>query len=85
MHQNELQADAYRGFIPTIDKSEINRLADILAEKNFINPYDDFIVNLEIGQGKKELIDTFLKGISREMDKMSPEKGCALNKKISEL
>jgi spore coat polysaccharide biosynthesis predicted glycosyltransferase SpsG len=64
MHQNELQADAYRGFIATIDKSEIDRLAGMLAGKNFINPYDDFIVNLEIGQGKKELLDIFLKGIS---------------------
>jgi spore coat polysaccharide biosynthesis predicted glycosyltransferase SpsG len=63
MHQNALQADAYRDLMPTLDKSEINRLVDILANRKFINPYDDFIMNMEIGQGKEELVDIFKRDI----------------------
>ncbi len=64
LHQNAVQAQAYHGFIQTFDKSEIDKLADILAKSNFIDPYDDFIMNLEIGQGKNELVDIFLNNIS---------------------
>lgn len=67
MHQNALQADAYRGYIPTIDKSEINKLSNIINERTFIDPYDEFIANLEIGQGKEELIEVLLDGIMEEV------------------
>ena len=60
MHQNEIQAEAYRGFIPTLDKREISRLSTMIDEGEFIDPRDDFIVNLEIGQGKRELVEMLL-------------------------
>lgn len=66
MHQNALQAEVYRGYIPTIDKGEINKLSNILDKRTFIDPCDEFIVNLEIGQGKKELIEVLLNGIIEE-------------------
>jgi spore coat polysaccharide biosynthesis predicted glycosyltransferase SpsG len=60
LHQNELQAEAYKGLIPTLDKKEVKRLAELLDNRVFINPYDDFIAGLEIGQGKEELVDLLL-------------------------
>ena len=60
MHQNALQAEAYRGLIPTLDKAEVGRLAELLDNRLFIDPHDEFIAGLEIGQGKEELIDVLL-------------------------
>lgn len=66
MHQNKLQAEAYRGFIPTLDKSNISKLSHIIESRSFINPYDKFIVDLEIGQGKEELIEVLLRSTTEE-------------------
>lgn len=63
MHQNALQAASYRGFIPTLDKKDLNKLPQIIKNRDFIDPYDEFIVNLEIGQGKEELIKVLSEGI----------------------
>ena len=63
MHQNAIQAAAYLGFIPTLDKKDLNKLPHMIKNRNFINPDDEFIVNLEIGQGKEELIKVLSEGI----------------------
>jgi UDP-2,4-diacetamido-2,4,6-trideoxy-beta-L-altropyranose hydrolase len=64
-HQNNIQkertAQVYRGFIPTLSISDVNKLPDLISKRRFIYPNDNFIRNLEIGQGKKELIEEFFK------------------------
>ena len=59
-HQNELQRDVYRGYLTTLDKSELYRLSSIIENKSFIFPDDPFVSSMEIGQGKDELIDAIL-------------------------
>ena len=63
IHQNELQAKAYHGFIPTLDKSEISRLTHLIENKEFIDPRDRFIADLKIGEGKEEVIAALLDGM----------------------
>ena len=59
-HQNLLQKDGFKGFLPTLDKSEVNKLADIIAKQEYANPYGDYIKAFEIGEGKKEVIEAIL-------------------------
>jgi spore coat polysaccharide biosynthesis predicted glycosyltransferase SpsG len=64
-HQNKIQkertAQVYRGFIPTLSINDVNKLPDMILRKKFLNPNDDFIRNLQIGQGKKELVEEFFR------------------------
>ncbi|RJR40142.1 MAG: hypothetical protein C4576_20355 [Desulfobacteraceae bacterium] len=59
-HQNDLQRDVYRGYLTTLDKSEIHRLPSIIESKSFIFPDDPFVASMEIGRGKDELVDAIL-------------------------
>jgi spore coat polysaccharide biosynthesis predicted glycosyltransferase SpsG len=55
-HQNELQRDVYKGYLTTLDKSEIFKLSSIIENKSFIFPDDPFIASMAIGQGKDEIM-----------------------------
>jgi spore coat polysaccharide biosynthesis predicted glycosyltransferase SpsG len=59
-HQNELQRDVYKGYLTTLDKSELFRLSSIIENKSFIFPDDPFVASMKIGQGKDELIHAIL-------------------------
>lgn len=59
-HQNELQRDVYKGYLTTLDKSELFRLSSIIENKSFIFPDDPFVASMEIGQGKDEIIHAVL-------------------------
>ena len=59
-HQNELQRDVYKGYLTTLDKSELFRLSSIIENKTFIFPDDPFVASMEIGQGKNEIIHAIL-------------------------
>jgi spore coat polysaccharide biosynthesis predicted glycosyltransferase SpsG len=59
-NQNEMQRDVYKGYLPTLDKSELFRLSSIIENKAFIFPDDPFISSMEIGKGKDELIHAIL-------------------------
>lgn len=59
-HQNELQRDVYKGYLTTLDKTELFRLSSIIENKSFISPDDPFIASMEIGQGKDEIIRSIL-------------------------
>lgn len=61
IHQNQWQRDGFSGYIDTLDKSEIYRIRDLIGSKEFLNPLDDHVKKLEIGQGKKEIINEILK------------------------
>ncbi len=66
-HQNSIQkertAQVYKGFIPTLSISDICMLPDMISKRQFIYPEDTFVQNLEIGQGKEEIIDHILRGL----------------------
>lgn len=59
-HQNELQRDAYRGYLTTLDKSELFRLSSIIEKKSFIFPDDPFVASMEIGKGKDGIVQAIL-------------------------
>jgi spore coat polysaccharide biosynthesis predicted glycosyltransferase SpsG len=59
-HQNELQRDVYKGYLTTRDKSEVSELSSIIENMSFVYPDDPFVVAMEIGQGKDELIRAIL-------------------------
>jgi spore coat polysaccharide biosynthesis predicted glycosyltransferase SpsG len=59
-HQNEMQRDAHREHLITLDKSELFKLSSIIENKSFIFPGDPLIATMEIGQGKDEIIQTIL-------------------------
>jgi spore coat polysaccharide biosynthesis predicted glycosyltransferase SpsG len=59
-HQDNLQRDVYKGFLTTLDKSEIGKLFSIIENNSFIFPEDPFIASMEIGKGKEELVQAIL-------------------------
>lgn len=60
-HQNEIQRDAYAGFLTTIDKNDIHTLPSIIENSLFIYPDSPFVKALEIGKGKNEIVDEILR------------------------
>jgi spore coat polysaccharide biosynthesis predicted glycosyltransferase SpsG len=59
-HQNELQRDVYKGFLTTVDISELCKLPLMIKNKSFIFPNHPFVVSMEIGEGKDEIINEIL-------------------------
>lgn len=59
-HQNDFQKKAWQADIKTYDVSEIEYLEEILNDGKYISPNDEFVKNMEIGQGKDELVDMIL-------------------------
>ena len=60
-HQDELQRDVYKGYLTTLDKDDLFKLSSIIEEKAFFFPDDPFVVSMEIGQGRDEIIHAILK------------------------
>jgi len=60
MHQNEFQKDGFKGFVPTLGKEDIKRIGDLINRAAFIDPLQEYITRLEIGEGKVELIETII-------------------------
>ena len=59
-HQSPFQKNGFKGFLPTLDKSEVNKLRGIIAKKDFADPYSDYIKAFEIGEGKQEVIEAII-------------------------
>jgi spore coat polysaccharide biosynthesis predicted glycosyltransferase SpsG len=59
-HQNELQRDVYKGFLTTVDISELFKLPEMIKNKSFIFPNHPFVISMEIGEGKDEIINEIL-------------------------
>ena len=59
-HQNKIQQDVYNGFLTTVAKSELFKLASIINNKSFIYPDDPFITSMEIGEGTDEILNEIL-------------------------
>jgi spore coat polysaccharide biosynthesis predicted glycosyltransferase SpsG len=62
MHQSLWQKKGFEGFAETLAKSEVNRLRDIMASGDFLNPHHGYIKRLNIGEGKTELIKAIIGG-----------------------
>lgn len=61
MPQNQLQKDTYQGFMRILDKNEVNKLKDVIANRDFTYADEAHIIKMEIGEGKAELIEEILK------------------------
>lgn len=61
-HQNQFQKHGFKGFVATIGKEDINRLEDLITSAAFVDPRQEHITRLEIGEGKAELIETIIGG-----------------------
>ena len=59
-HQNELQRDTYKGYLTTVDRSELSELSSMIEGKQFIFPDDTFVTSMEIGQGRDEIVREIL-------------------------
>lgn len=59
-HQDELQRDVYKGYLTTLDKSDLFKLSSIIEDKAFIFPDDPLVASMKIGQGKDEIIHAIL-------------------------
>jgi spore coat polysaccharide biosynthesis predicted glycosyltransferase SpsG len=59
-HQDILQCDTYKGYLTTVDKSELSKLSSMIKNKSFIFPDDPFVASMEIGKGKEEIIREIL-------------------------
>lgn len=59
-HHNELQRDTYKGYLTTVDKSELSKLSSMIENKSFIFPDDPFVTSMKIGKGKDEIIREIL-------------------------
>jgi UDP-2,4-diacetamido-2,4,6-trideoxy-beta-L-altropyranose hydrolase len=61
MPQNQLQKDTYQGFMRILDKNEVNKLKDVIVNRDFTYADEAHIIKMEIGEGKAELIEEILK------------------------
>jgi spore coat polysaccharide biosynthesis predicted glycosyltransferase SpsG len=64
MPQNLLQRDVYQEFMPTLAKDQVHKLGSMIAGEDFVDPRQEHIAQLEIGQGRSELIEEILKQVS---------------------
>jgi len=66
--QNEIQKKAYRGLLRILDKEEINNLGGMIDHLDFVRPEEEQIREMEIGEGKQEIIDEILRLCERTRD-----------------
>ena len=60
-HQNNLQRDTYKGFFRTYGKADVKKTSSLIISKTFIYPDEPFIKNLNIGEGKDDILYEILK------------------------
>lgn len=61
--QSDLQKDIYNGYIPTYGKEDVYNVVNMIITRTFVFPYDEFIFKMEIGDGKKEIVDQILNNV----------------------
>jgi len=59
-HQSPFQKNGFKGFLPTLDKSEAGKLGGIIANAEFADPQGEYIKAFEIGEGKTEVIKAII-------------------------
>ena len=58
--QSELQRDVYGDYIKTYGPEDVDKVLDLISQKDFIYPDDDFIKGLEIGCGLDDIINEII-------------------------
>ncbi len=57
IYQNLLQRSWFEGALPVLDENKINKLKDAISSGDFIKPDTEYIKNLNIAEGKAEIIE----------------------------
>lgn len=65
--QNSLQRAVYKAYMAVLDKDDVGRLGQMIERADWVDPRDEKIARLEIGQGISELVDV-ITGEDNEMD-----------------
>ncbi len=60
VNQSPLQKKWFENSFPSLDKSEIGKITNIISNRDFIDPGNAKIKQLEIGGGKDELVEAIL-------------------------
>jgi len=60
-HQNALQRDVYATTFPTLGVEDLDKLPEMVQNKQFIHPWSPAIAAMEIGRGKDEILDDILR------------------------
>lgn len=61
-HHNEWQRKGFEGFIDTLGKEKMHKLASLIVNQEFTDPRKDNICEMLIGEGKNEIIEAILEG-----------------------
>lgn len=77
--QNLLQKDTYSNFFPLINANEINNFSDFLDSRFLISPEEEYIKDLYIGKGKKEVIEAIT-----NLNPMSKDKTISLRQAVDD-
>jgi len=57
---NSLQRDIYKSYMAVLDKDEVGKLGQVIARAVFVDPRDEKIARLDIGQGVPELVHAII-------------------------
>lgn len=61
--ETSFQKNLFDEFFPTLHEDEIDKLKNIISTCDFLKPNEKYIKNLDIGEGKMEVIETIIGGI----------------------
>jgi len=60
INQSAQQKKWFDGFVPTLNKGQINKIPEMIRKKQFIKPFSPSIKRLAIGSGKNEIVKAIL-------------------------
>jgi UDP-2,4-diacetamido-2,4,6-trideoxy-beta-L-altropyranose hydrolase len=60
MPQNELQQEVYQAYLPMLRKGQVRKLGRAIARGEFVDPRDETVTRLDIGQGMPDLVNLIL-------------------------
>jgi len=60
MPQSSRQRETYQAYMRLLAKDDVGKLESIIARAEFVDPHDERIARLDIGQGISELIDVII-------------------------
>jgi len=58
--QSEFQRTVFSKYFPVLEEKDLAKLEDIIYNEQFIKPTDEYVVKLDIGRGKKEIVEAIL-------------------------
>lgn len=58
--QSEFQRTIFTKSFPILQEKDLVKLEDVIYNEQFIKPSDEYVVKLDIGRGKKEIVEAIL-------------------------